>query len=66
MNELEEFERKDNVQLDRQLILAPSWNKSFLSFHGKLQGTECDLERSHKIDLSDFVQNCLTQIMFSL
>ncbi|XP_058786532.1 probable inactive ATP-dependent zinc metalloprotease FTSHI 4, chloroplastic [Vicia villosa] len=56
VNELEEFERKANVQLDRQLVLASSWNRALLSFRGKLKGTEWDPEDSHKIDFSDFLK----------
>lgn len=56
VNELEEFERKANAQLDRQLVLASSWNRALLSFRGKLKGTEWDPEDSHKIDFSDFLK----------
>jgi hypothetical protein len=56
VNEMEELERKANVQLDRQLVLASSWNRALLTFRGKLKGTEWDPENSHRIDFSDFLK----------
>lgn len=56
VNEMEELQRKANVQLDRQLILASSWNRALLTFRGKLKGTELDPENSHRIDFSDFLK----------
>lgn len=56
VNELEEVERKANLQLDRQLVLASSWNRALLTFRGKLKGTEWDPENSHRIDFSDFLK----------
>jgi hypothetical protein len=56
VNELEELERKANVQLDRQLVLASSWNRALLTLRGKLKGTEWDPENSHRIDFSDFLK----------
>ncbi|PNX64590.1 ATP-dependent zinc metalloprotease FtsH-like protein, partial [Trifolium pratense] len=50
VNELEELERKANVQLDRQLVMASSWNRALLTLRGKLKGTEWDPENSHRID----------------
>ncbi|CAI8598847.1 unnamed protein product [Vicia faba] len=56
VNELEELERKACVQLDRQLVLASSWNRALLRVRGKLKGTEWDPEDSHRIDFSDFLK----------
>ncbi|XP_009596431.1 probable inactive ATP-dependent zinc metalloprotease FTSHI 4, chloroplastic [Nicotiana tomentosiformis] len=58
INKLEEFERKANVQLERQLLLASEWSRKLLAMQGKLKGTEWDPENSHKIDYSQF-QNLL-------
>ncbi|KAF3653013.1 hypothetical protein FXO37_17213 [Capsicum annuum] len=58
INNLEEFERKANVQLERQLVLASEWSRKLLSMQGKLKGTEWDPEHSHRIDYSEF-QNLL-------
>ncbi|KAK4340946.1 hypothetical protein RND71_039447 [Anisodus tanguticus] len=54
INNLEEFERKANVQLERQLVLASEWSRKLLTMQGKLKGTEWDPEISHKIDYSQF------------
>ncbi|KAJ8541582.1 hypothetical protein K7X08_002398 [Anisodus acutangulus] len=54
INNLEEFERKANVQLERQLVLASEWSRKLLAMQGKLKGTEWDPETSHKIDYSEF------------
>ncbi|CAA6660360.1 unnamed protein product [Spirodela intermedia] len=54
INRLEDFERKADMQLERQLVLASSWSRSLLKFQGKLKGTEWDPENSHKIDYSEF------------
>ncbi|KAK6150732.1 hypothetical protein DH2020_015664 [Rehmannia glutinosa] len=51
---LEEFERKANVQLERQLMMASEWSRTLLTMRGKLKGTEWDPESSHCIDYSDF------------
>ena len=56
VDEMEELERKANVQLDRQLVLASSWNRALLTFRGKLKGTEWDPENSYRIDFSDFLK----------
>lgn len=56
MSELEEFDRKANVQLERQLVMASSWSRALLTLRGKLKGTEWDPENSHRIDFSDFVR----------
>lgn len=58
INNLEEFERKANVQLERQLVLASEWSRKLLAMQGKLKGTEWDPENSHRIDYSEF-QNLL-------
>ncbi|KAI3451525.1 hypothetical protein Pfo_008190 [Paulownia fortunei] len=54
INRLEEFERKSNVQLERQLMMASEWSRALLTMRGKLKGTEWDPESSHCIDYSDF------------
>ncbi|GER40637.1 ATP-dependent zinc metalloprotease FtsH [Striga asiatica] len=54
INKLEEFERKANVQLERQLMMASEWSRALLTMRGKLKGTEWDPEISHSIDYSDF------------
>ncbi|KHN31139.1 ATP-dependent zinc metalloprotease FtsH [Glycine soja] len=56
MNELEEFDKKANVQLERQLVMASSWSRALLTLRGKLKGTEWDPENSHRIDYSDFLR----------
>ncbi|XP_051144774.1 probable inactive ATP-dependent zinc metalloprotease FTSHI 4, chloroplastic isoform X2 [Andrographis paniculata] len=53
MNKLEEFERKANTQLERQLMMASEWSRALLTMRGKLKGTEWDPENSHPIDYSD-------------
>lgn len=54
INKLEEIERKANVQLERQLVMASDWSRALLTVRGKLKGTEWDPETSHKIDYSEF------------
>ncbi|KAJ4715289.1 ATP-dependent zinc metalloprotease FTSH [Melia azedarach] len=54
INKLEELDRKANVQLERQLVMASNWSRALLSMRGKLKGTEWDPENSHRIDFSDF------------
>lgn len=54
INKLEELERKGNIQLERQLVLASDWSRSLLTLKGKLRGTEWDPENSHRIDYSEF------------
>lgn len=54
IDKLEEFERKANVQLERQLVMASEWSRKLLRMRGKLKGTEWDPENSHTIDYSDF------------
>lgn len=56
MNELEEFDKKANVQLERQLVMASSWSRALLTLRGKLKGTEWDPQNSHRIDYSDFLR----------
>lgn len=56
VNDLEELERKANLQLERQLVMASSWNRALLTLRGKLKGTEWDPESSHRIDFSDFLR----------
>ncbi|XP_056168640.1 probable inactive ATP-dependent zinc metalloprotease FTSHI 4, chloroplastic isoform X2 [Syzygium oleosum] len=55
ISKLEELERKANVQLERQLVMASSWSRALLTLRGKLKGTEWDPENSHRIDFSDFL-----------
>lgn len=54
INKLEELERKANVQLERQLVMASDWSRALLTMRGKLKGTEWDPETSHRIDYSEF------------
>lgn len=54
VNKLEEFERKANVQLERQLVMASDWSRALLAMRGKLKGTEWDPVNSHRIDYSEF------------
>ena len=56
INELEELEKKANVQLERQLVMASSWSRALLTMRGKLKGTEWDPENSHRINYSDFLK----------
>lgn len=56
MDELEEFDKKANVQLERQLVMASSWSRVLLTLRGKLKGTEWDPENSHGIEFSDFLR----------
>ncbi|XP_071722188.1 probable inactive ATP-dependent zinc metalloprotease FTSHI 4, chloroplastic [Rutidosis leptorrhynchoides] len=60
INNLEELDRKANVQLERQLVMASDWSRALLSMRGKLKGTEWDPENSHRISFSDFMTllNC--------
>ena len=54
VNKLEEFERKANVQLERQLVMASDWSRALLTMRGKVKGTEWDPVNSHRIDYSEF------------
>ncbi|KAM7513794.1 hypothetical protein LguiA_003377 [Lonicera macranthoides] len=54
INEIEELERKANLQLERQLVMASDWSRALLTMRGKLKGTEWDPENAHRIDYSDF------------
>lgn len=56
VNELEELDRKANVQLERQLVMASSWSRALLTLRGKLKGSEWDPENSHRIHFSDFLK----------
>ncbi|XP_010520434.1 PREDICTED: probable inactive ATP-dependent zinc metalloprotease FTSHI 4, chloroplastic [Tarenaya hassleriana] len=56
INKLEELERKANVQLERQLVMASDWSRALLAMRGKLKGTEWDPENSHRINYSDFMR----------
>lgn len=53
---MEELERKANVQLERQLVMASDWSRTLLTMRGKLKGTEWDPENSHRINFSDFMK----------
>ncbi|KAE8700032.1 putative cysteine desulfurase-like [Hibiscus syriacus] len=55
INKLEELERKADLQLERQLVMASCWSRALLTLRGKLKGTEWDPENSHRIDFSDFL-----------
>lgn len=54
INEIEELERKANIQLERQIVMASDWSRALLTMRGKLKGTEWDPENAHRIDYSDF------------
>ncbi|KAL6999248.1 hypothetical protein U1Q18_000409 [Sarracenia purpurea var. burkii] len=56
INKLEELERKANIQLERQLVMASDWSRKLLTMRGKLKGTEWDPEHSHRIDYSEFLR----------
>ncbi|KAK7316964.1 hypothetical protein RJT34_00808 [Clitoria ternatea] len=56
IGELEELDKKANLQLERQLVMASSWSRALLTLRGKLKGTEWDPENSHRIDYSDFLR----------
>ncbi|XP_062007290.1 probable inactive ATP-dependent zinc metalloprotease FTSHI 4, chloroplastic isoform X2 [Rosa rugosa] len=56
INELEELEKKANIQLERQLVMASYWSRALLTMRGKLRGTEWDPENSHRINFSDFLR----------
>ncbi|XP_022740654.1 probable inactive ATP-dependent zinc metalloprotease FTSHI 4, chloroplastic isoform X2 [Durio zibethinus] len=55
INKLEELERKADLQLERQLVMASCWSRALLTLRRKLKGTEWDPENSHRIDFSDFM-----------
>ncbi|XVF60995.1 hypothetical protein PTKIN_Ptkin08bG0092600 [Pterospermum kingtungense] len=55
ISKLEELERKADLQLERQLVMASCWSRALLTMCGKLKGTEWDPENSHRIDFSDFM-----------
>ncbi|OAY63783.1 hypothetical protein ACMD2_05961, partial [Ananas comosus] len=54
VEKLEKFEKKADMQLERQLIMASCWSRTLLTLQGKLKGTEWDPENSHRIDFSEF------------
>ncbi|OAY63784.1 ATP-dependent zinc metalloprotease FtsH [Ananas comosus] len=54
IEKLEKFEKKADMQLERQLIMASCWSRTLLTLQGKLKGTEWDPENSHRIDFSEF------------
>eukprot|EP00258_Populus_trichocarpa_P033083 XP_024449102.1 probable inactive ATP-dependent zinc metalloprotease FTSHI 4, chloroplastic isoform X2 [Populus trichocarpa] len=56
INKLEELERKADIQLERNLVMASNWSRALLMMRGKLKGTEWDPENSHRIDFSDFLR----------
>lgn len=56
LSNMEELERKANVQLERQLVMASDWSRTLLTMRGKLKGTEWDPETSHRINFSDFMK----------
>lgn len=65
----EELERKANLQLERQLVMASDWSRTLLTMRGKLKGTEWDPETSHRINFSDFMKlldsNCIQYMEYS-
>ena len=64
INKLEEVDRKANIQLERQLVMASDWSRALLTMRGKLKSTEWDPENSHRIDYGEFLR-FLTQTMCS-
>ncbi|CAN8251628.1 unnamed protein product [Cochlearia groenlandica] len=56
ISNMEELERKANLQLERQLIMASDWSRTLLTMRGKLKGSEWDPETSHRINFSDFMK----------
>ncbi|XVE86548.1 hypothetical protein DITRI_Ditri18aG0042000 [Diplodiscus trichospermus] len=56
INKLEELERKADLQLERQLVMASCWSRALLTMRGKLKGSEWDPENSHRIDFSHFMR----------
>uniref|UniRef100_A0A3N7F2L4 AAA+ ATPase domain-containing protein n=1 Tax=Populus trichocarpa TaxID=3694 RepID=A0A3N7F2L4_POPTR len=56
INKLEELERRADIQLERNLVMASNWSRALLMMRGKLKGTEWDPENSHRIDFSDFLR----------
>ncbi|XP_057847495.2 probable inactive ATP-dependent zinc metalloprotease FTSHI 4, chloroplastic isoform X2 [Cryptomeria japonica] len=54
VEELDEIERKANLQFEREYVMASSWGKKLLKLQGKLKGTPCDPENSHDISFSEF------------
>ncbi|WCJ31585.1 ATP-dependent zinc metalloprotease FtsH [Euphorbia peplus] len=55
VNDLEELDRKADVQLERQLLMASNWSRTLLTMRGKLKGTQWDPLNSHRIDFSQFL-----------
>ncbi|XP_077239186.1 AAA-type ATPase family protein [Tasmannia lanceolata] len=56
IDKLEKLEKKADMQLERQLVMASCWSRALLTFQGKLKGTEWDPESSHRIDFSEFLR----------
>ena len=56
INKLEEVDRKANIQLERQLVMASDWSRALLTMRGKLKSTEWDPENSHRIDYGEFLR----------
>nr|QKY65104.1 AAA-type ATPase family protein [Passiflora pittieri] len=50
----EELERRADLQLERQLVMASDWSRKLLTIRGKLKGTEWDPYNSNRIQFSDF------------
>lgn len=55
VEELDEIERKANLQFEREYVMASSWGKEFLKLQGKLKGTPCDPQTSYDISFSEFL-----------
>lgn len=55
INKVEELDRKANVQLERQLVMASNWSRTLLSMQQKLKGTQWDPQNSHNIHYSQFL-----------
>lgn len=55
VNKLEDLDKKSNMQLERQLLMASCWSRKLLTLRGKLKGTEWDPLNSHMITYSEFM-----------
>nr|QKY65071.1 AAA-type ATPase family protein [Passiflora biflora] len=54
INKREEFERRADMQMGRQLVMTSDWSRKLLTIRGKLRGGEWDPYNSHRIRFSDF------------
>ncbi|KAJ1696391.1 hypothetical protein LUZ63_004903 [Rhynchospora breviuscula] len=56
VDKLEKIERKVDLQLERNLLMASEWSRVLMKLQGKLKGTEWDPENSHTINYSEFLR----------